>query len=130
MLIIGSFSRKALRATWLSVGAHRLRVQLLHHFRAPQKEFDECECDEVWSQQLSVSQQDAGQQLYLRMVLHSDYISSDLRFQVKFEGRQVADNQVTAHGYADMIGPLDAGSYQWLACGIGFSKLLPRGLLS
>lgn len=32
--------------------------------------------------------------------------------QVKFEGRHVADNQVTAHGYADMIGPLDAGSYQ------------------
>jgi len=66
----------------------------------------------VWNQQLSISQQDAAHLLYLRMVLHSDYISSDLRFQVKFEGRHVADNQVTAHGYADMIGPLDAGSYQ------------------
>ncbi|CAE7587291.1 unnamed protein product, partial [Symbiodinium pilosum] len=48
------------------------------------------------------------------MVLHSDYVSSDLRFQVKYEGRHVADNQVTAHGYADMIGPLDAGTYQLL----------------
>ena len=76
----------------------------------------------VWSQQLSVSEQDAKQQLYLRMVLHSDYISSDLRFQVKFEGREVADNQVTAHGYADMIGSLDAGSYQRLGAGRRFEE--------
>ena len=31
--------------------------------------------------------------------------------QVKFGGKFVADTQVTAHGYADMLGPLDAGAY-------------------
>lgn len=74
----------------------------------------------VWNQQLTITPEDAAKKLYLRMVLHSDYISSDLRFQVQFEGRYVADNQVTAHGYADMIGPLDAGKYKlWMYYVVG-----------
>jgi len=65
----------------------------------------------VWSHSVTLSEEDAMQRLYLRMVVHSDYVSSDLRFQVRYEGKYVADTQVTSHGYADMIGPLDAGSY-------------------
>ncbi|CAE8637080.1 unnamed protein product [Polarella glacialis] len=65
----------------------------------------------VWGQSLTVSEEDAAHRVYLRMVLHSDYVSSDLRFQVQYNGKQVADNQVTAHGYADMMGPLDPGTY-------------------
>eukprot|EP00931_Biecheleriopsis_adriatica_P047865 TRINITY_DN27623_c0_g1_i1.p1 TRINITY_DN27623_c0_g1~~TRINITY_DN27623_c0_g1_i1.p1 ORF type:complete len:1920 (-),score=347.57 TRINITY_DN27623_c0_g1_i1:48-5807(-) len=79
----------------------------------------------VWSQQLYLTAADVDHKVYLRMVLHSDYVSSDLRFQVRFEGRHVADNQITANGYADMIGPLDAGKYQLLmyyVAGTGASK--------
>jgi len=65
----------------------------------------------VWSQEMTVEDQDVPNRLYLRLVVHSDYLSSDLRFQLKYEGKYVADNQITAHGYADMIGPLDPGTY-------------------
>eukprot|EP00929_Paragymnodinium_shiwhaense_P103616 TRINITY_DN67243_c0_g1_i1.p1 TRINITY_DN67243_c0_g1~~TRINITY_DN67243_c0_g1_i1.p1 ORF type:complete len:2048 (-),score=333.28 TRINITY_DN67243_c0_g1_i1:102-6245(-) len=65
----------------------------------------------VWRNLVEVTEDQALKKPYLRLVVHSDYVTSDLRFQVKFGGKYVADTQVTAHGYADMIGPLDSGSY-------------------
>mmetsp|Transcript_16763 Transcript_16763/g.38787 ORF Transcript_16763/g.38787 Transcript_16763/m.38787 type:complete len:1807 (+) Transcript_16763:74-5494(+) len=65
----------------------------------------------VWHQSFDVAAEDVAHQLFLRLVVHSDYATSDLRFQVRYRGKYVANTQVTAQGYADMIGPLDAGSY-------------------
>lgn len=64
----------------------------------------------------------AKSELFLRVVVLSDYVSTDLRFQVKTQGQYVADTQVTTHGYADMLGPLEAGNYIlefYYASGVG-----------
>lgn len=77
---------------------------------------------QIWAQSIEIAEEEEAQHLYLRMVVHSDYVSSDLRFQVKFGGKYIADTQVTSHGYADMIGPLDAGTYNlamYYVTGIG-----------
>jgi len=77
---------------------------------------------QIWSQSVEILEEEERQNLYLRLVVHSDYVSSDLRFQVKYEGKYIADTQVTSHGYADMIGPLDAGTYtlaMYYVIGIG-----------
>jgi hypothetical protein len=65
----------------------------------------------IWSQSIEILDGEEDKNLFLRLVVHSDYVSSDLRFQVKYEGKYIADTQVTSHGYADMIGPLDSGTY-------------------
>jgi len=65
----------------------------------------------VWHQTFDVAPEDVMHQLFLRLVVHSDYATTDLRFQLKYKGKYVANTQVTAQGYADMIGPLDAGNY-------------------
>lgn len=67
---------------------------------------------QVWRQGLEVKDDVAAQKVFLRMVVYSDYASADMRFQVWLDGRWIADTQVTASGYADMIGPLDAGVYE------------------
>lgn len=66
----------------------------------------------AWMQSFTVSEEDAAKKLYLRLVLQSDYAAADLRFQVRYQTRHIADTQVTAQGYADMIGPLDPGTYK------------------
>lgn len=66
----------------------------------------------IWRSSVEVLDDMVPTKPYLKVVVHSSYITSDLRFQVRFGGKYVADTAVTAHGYADMIGPLSAGTYE------------------
>lgn len=67
---------------------------------------------QVWRESIEVTEETAAQKVFLRLVVYSDYASADMRFQVWLDGKWIADTQVTASGYADMIGPLDVGVYE------------------
>jgi len=63
-----------------------------------------------------------------RDTARTDYVSSDLRFQRKYEGKEDADARVMSHGYADMTSLLDPGSYRVDLCGVaGLPAVVRKG---
>eukprot|EP00746_Dinoflagellata_sp_MGD_P074024 gnl/MRDRNA2_/MRDRNA2_29958_c0_seq1.p1 gnl/MRDRNA2_/MRDRNA2_29958_c0~~gnl/MRDRNA2_/MRDRNA2_29958_c0_seq1.p1 ORF type:complete len:1710 (+),score=336.57 gnl/MRDRNA2_/MRDRNA2_29958_c0_seq1:304-5130(+) len=104
-------SASDLSAMKLERGSEFTSVPRWRNIKVPIKFADHATTMKIWSEQVEVTEEMAKQHVYLRLTVQSDYLSSDLRFQVKTEGKYIADPKVTSHGYADMIGPLDEGFY-------------------
>ncbi|CEM11840.1 unnamed protein product [Vitrella brassicaformis CCMP3155] len=62
---------------------------------------------------------------YLKMGIKSDYLTSDFRLQLNREGMHVSEPRVTSNGYAELLGPLEPGSYTVDIYYVGRPKLDP-----
>eukprot|EP00397_Hematodinium_sp_SG-2012_P000348 GEMP01000348.1.p1 GENE.GEMP01000348.1~~GEMP01000348.1.p1 ORF type:complete len:2079 (+),score=363.61 GEMP01000348.1:79-6315(+) len=68
----------------------------------------------VYSHSLTVSEEHAKKNPYFRLQIMSDYVSVDLRWQIKRDGKYVMVPTMTSNGYSDLIGPLKPGEYTFV----------------
>jgi len=91
---------------------HTVKVKFRDSKKAEQKLSEKIEQREViWSEKVKIPDSEALKKPYLKLVVLSDYITGDFRFQVKDNKDYVASGTMLSNGYNYFIGPLTKGDY-------------------
>ncbi|CAD7949035.1 unnamed protein product, partial [Amoebophrya sp. A25] len=65
----------------------------------------------VWTKQFQVTDSDTARKPYLKMAVHSDFLTADFRFSLSLDGQQLVEPVLVSSGYSNLVELAKAGQY-------------------